>query len=175
MWSTCPSTVPPAWRRAGAEKLADAVGFGTAPGPLAQRVDADAYVWYEKTVRKALLFSDAHSNASNLAMVIRAVGVVSGELDDVASDKSLITGLLLKRTAALPISQLGAFKAGATFVPLDPTWPLERTLGILGEAKASCVIADVSGNVDELTVRRRLARTRAPRGPPRAQLMRSVA
>ena len=172
-WPAAPTVIPNEWRRTGAEQLADAVGYGTALGAAAQRVDAskDAYIWYDhKTdVRQTLSFSNAHKNASSLAALVRAVGVVSGALDDLTSDKSLIAGLLLKRTAALPISQLGVFKAGATFVPLDPTWPLERTIDILEEANASCVVIDETGPVDELAVSG-AARTLHPRFPYRRVL-----
>ena len=169
MWSGTPNVIPSDWRRIGAEKLADEIGFGTALGPSAQRVDAtkDAYQWYEHDVRNTLSFSAAHKNASSLAALVRAVGVASGALESMTSDKSLIAGLLLKRTAALPISQLGVFKSGGTFVPLDPTWPLERTIDILAESKASCVVVDESASVEDLAV--------TPARPPSASQTRRQA
>jgi acyl-coenzyme A synthetase/AMP-(fatty) acid ligase len=155
MWSSTPACVPSEWRREGAT-LAAAVGYGKTmgPGPRASSTFRDAYVWYsgEDSVKKTLSFAAAHEHASDLAALIRASGVAGGKLDNLEVDKPLIVGLVLKRTAALPLSQLAAFKAGATFVPCDPTWPVERTVSILCEAGASVVVAD-STDSDALAVR----------------------
>lgn len=156
MWSSTPACVPSEWRREGAKALYAAVGYGKTmgPGPRASSTFRDAYVWYsgEDSVKKTLSFAAAHEHASDLAALIRASGVAGGKLDNLEVDKPLIVGLVLKRTAALPLSQLAAFKAGATFVPCDPTWPVERTVSILCEAGASVVVAD-STDSDALAVR----------------------
>ena len=52
----------------------------------------------------------AHGNASELAVLIRAAEVASGVMERLQSESPLIGGLVLKRTAALPLSQLAAFK-----------------------------------------------------------------
>lgn len=137
--------------------LASAVGFDATLGAAAAEADAlrDAYVWYDKQAdnKHTLSFAVAHGNATDLAVLIRAAGVASGVLDHLQSESQLICGLVLKRTAALPLSQLAAFKAGATFVPCDPAWPSERTVSILAEANTPVVIADVGdadGIVDQV-------------------------
>lgn len=193
MWSSTPSCVPNEWRRKGAEELADAIGYGTklGPGPRASSTYRDAFIWYDgdDEVKRSLSFPVAHQNACELAALIRASGVAGGKLDALESDTPLIVGLVLKRTAALPLAQLASFKAGATFVPLDPTWPVDRTVSILCEAGATTVLAD-SGNAEALAVSRRICKnlkfrpngprqisrlphssltTRAPRCPPRSQ------
>lgn len=98
MWSSPPSCVPSEWRLAGAEALADAIGFGTKPvATLALDSDRDAYVWYDKEsdVKKTLTFRAAHENACHLAALVRASGVASGQLDTLASNKPLVCGLVL--------------------------------------------------------------------------------
>ena len=138
--------IPSEWRTA-TNDLANAVGFNATLGAAAAEADAlrDAYMWFdqEADAKRTLSFSAAHGNASELAVLIRAAGVASGVLDHLQSESPLICGLVLKRTAALPLSQLAAFKAGATFVPCDPAWPSERTVSILAEANAPVVVADV--------------------------------
>ena len=144
--------IPSKWRK-DTNGLADAVGFHATLGVAAAEADAlrDAYVWFDQKAgvkkKHTLSFAVAHGNATELAVVIRAAGVASGVLDRLQSESPLICGLVLKRTAALPLSQLAAFKAGATFVPCDPEWPSERTVSILAEANAPVVVADV-GNAD---------------------------
>ena len=137
--------------------LAKTIGFDATLGAAAAEADAlrDAYVWYDKQAdnKHTLSFAVAHGNATDLAVLIRAAGIASGVLDSLESESQLICGLVLKRTAALPLSQLAAFKAGATFVPCDPAWPSERTVSILDEANAAVVIADVGdadGIVDQV-------------------------
>ena len=148
MWASAPECVPSQWRHDGPEALADAVGFGAQPGAAARAAKdfRDAYVWYDKEseVKRTLTFPTAFKNASELAALVRAGGVAGGALDNLKTNKPLIVGLVLKRTAALPLSQLAAFKAGATFVPCDPSWPADRTVGILSEANASVVLADAT-------------------------------
>ena len=52
-------------------------------------------------------------------------------------------GLVLSRSAALPLAQLACFKAGATFVPCDPSWPKARIAEIMAESMVSAVVCDV--------------------------------
>ena len=50
-WPNTPTCIPNEWRSKGAESLADAIGYGSKPGPGAAKADAfrDAYVWYDKS------------------------------------------------------------------------------------------------------------------------------
>lgn len=145
-WS--PACVPDAWKREGALKLAEAVGFGSKPGAAAaasSKAGRPAYVWFPdaKTEQK-MSFEEAHESAAALALEIRAAADATGSLD---SATSFTVGLVLRRTAALPIAELAAFKAGATFVPCDPTWPESRIADILTEANVCAVIRDVGTSV----------------------------
>jgi non-ribosomal peptide synthetase component F len=140
-WS--PSIVPEAWKREGADALAEAVGFGHTPGPagrLAQADDRPAYVWFPTAkTKESMSFNEAHAAASELSHVIRAAGETSGALRE---DRTYTVGLVLKRSAALPIAELASFKAGATFVPCDPSWPPHRVTEILEEANVCAIIRD---------------------------------
>ena len=119
--------IPSEWRKQ-TNDLANAVGFHATLGAAAavsNLCGTDAYVWFDKEtdVKHTLSFPVAHGNANDLAVLIRAAGVAGGVLDHLQSESPLICGLVVKRTAALPLAQLAAFKAGATFVPCDPAWP----------------------------------------------------
>ena len=119
MWQA-PNCIPEEWRRDGAEALLKAVetvgpgkearGGGTPPRP--------AYSWFDGSgEEQTLSFSDAHKNAADLVALIRGAGVASGALESLIEDSSFMCGLILSRTAAMPLGQLACFKAGATFVP----------------------------------------------------------
>lgn len=112
MWTNVPECVPTEWRRSGAEALADAVGYGMkpGPGPAAAEPFRDAYHWYDKKtdVKCTLSFVAAHTNASNLAALIRASGVASGQLDALQTDTPLVCGLVLYAHAAPPHSNARA-------------------------------------------------------------------
>eukprot|EP00964_Phaeocystis_antarctica_P030501 scaffold17230_cov62-Phaeocystis_antarctica.AAC.3 len=99
--------IPSEWRR-DTNDLANV-------GAAAAEADAlrDAYVWFdqETDAKRTLSFTVAHGNASALAVLIRAAEVASGVMERLQSESPLIGGLALKRTAALPLSQLAAFKA----------------------------------------------------------------
>ena len=99
--------IPSEWRR-DTNDLANV-------GAAAAEADAlrDAYVWFdqETDAKRTLSFTVAHGNASELAVLIRAAEVASGVMERLQSESPLIGGLVLKRTAALPLSQLVAFKA----------------------------------------------------------------
>jgi len=145
-WS--PSCVPEAWKREGAKALANAVGLGRAPGAAARASSAAgrcAYQWFTdgKTERK-MTFDEAHANASKLAVEIRAAASADDAL--ALNGGTFTVGLVLRRTAALPIAELAAFKAGATFVPCDPAWPESRINEILSEANVCAIIRDSGSN-----------------------------
>ena len=107
--------------RLEANSLISAVGFGTEPIGLAAaaaKAGKPAFRYYEKEsldVERTLGFEDAHKNAARLAASLRTAAHFSGAL----GERNPTVGLLLSRTAALPLSQLAAFKGGVTFVPLD--------------------------------------------------------
>ena len=96
-------------------------GKGGADAALAER---PAYRWFDSSKAKGgeehtLSFAEAHRYSAVVATKIRAAAAMASK-----TDTMFTVGLVLKRSAALPLCQLAAFKAGATFVPCDPTWPV---------------------------------------------------
>lgn len=53
-------------------------------------------------------------------------------------------GVLMNRTPALVITLLGILKSGATYVPIDKTYPFERIKFIINDSELSLIISDVA-------------------------------
>jgi len=77
-----------------------------------------------------LSYSQLNDKANQLAHYLMSGGV---KADD-------IVGVSLDRSPELIISILAIIKTGAVYLPLDPTYPIDRTSYILNDAKASHVI-----------------------------------
>ncbi|MFJ3660012.1 amino acid adenylation domain-containing protein [Streptomyces sp. NPDC090119] len=65
---------------------------------------------------RTLSYAELDTASDRLAARLTAHGVSSGDL----------VGLLLERSADIPVGILAVMKAGAAYVPLDPTYPQER-------------------------------------------------
>jgi amino acid adenylation domain-containing protein len=61
-------------------------------------------------------------------------------LDEWSSDTNNIVGLCLDRSIAGVVSALGVLKAGAAYLPLDPTYPIERLVFMLNDAQPCALI-----------------------------------
>jgi amino acid adenylation domain-containing protein len=70
--------------------------------------------------------------SSKLAGRLRALGVGPGDL----------VGLLLERSAGIPVAILATLKAGAAYVPLDPGYPPERLRYLATDAQVSVIVGD---------------------------------
>lgn len=134
MWAA-PESIPAAWRRAGADK------FERELSAHAQS-KKDCFVWFEGSTTKRMSFAEAHSAAEALAQQLRGAALATGSLSHAGEDKANVVGLVLKRSPALCLGQLSAWKAGSTFVPCDPSWPVSRTVEILAEAEAKTVVSN---------------------------------
>lgn len=53
-------------------------------------------------------------------------------------------GICTERSFAYVVAMLAALRAGSAFLPLDPTWPIERLCRVLDDAAAPVVIAPPS-------------------------------
>jgi amino acid adenylation domain-containing protein len=84
-------------------------------------------------------YLDLDSWATQIAAHLQAAGV----------GRETRVGVLLPRTPLLIASLLGIWKAGAAFVPLDPTAPIARTLWIVEDAQVSLLISH-SSHCDQL-------------------------
>lgn len=78
----------------------------------------------------SLSYQMLNHRANQLAHYLQASGVGPGSL----------VGLCLERSVALVISVLAVLKAGAGYVPLDPTYPAERLNFMLRDAQVNLLL-----------------------------------
>ncbi|MYV56008.1 condensation domain-containing protein, partial [Streptomyces sp. SID3212] len=81
-----------------------------------------------------LTYRQLTAGADDLARTLTGLGI--GAEDGV--------GILLGRSAALVTGSLGALRAGAAYVPLDPRWPVERLVRVAEVAAVRALIVDES-------------------------------
>lgn len=84
---------------------------------------------------RALSYADLNRRANQLARYIQSVSCIGGD-DRVA--------LMLEKSIETIICILAIWKAGAAYVPLDPTYPPERVQLILEEIQAKAVLVHSS-------------------------------
>ncbi|MFP2902355.1 amino acid adenylation domain-containing protein, partial [Corallococcus sp. 4LFB] len=81
---------------------------------------------------QAVTYRELDARADALARSLRAQGVHTGAR----------VAVFLERSHALPVAVLGALKAGTTYVPLDPSAPLERLAFQLEDAGATVLLTE---------------------------------
>ncbi|MFC8710189.1 amino acid adenylation domain-containing protein [Streptomyces sp. NPDC057197] len=79
----------------------------------------------------SLTYGELDARATRVAAALLAAGVRAGEP----------VGVLAERDVHLPVALLGVLKAGAAFVPLEPTHPDERLARTVAASGARCVLA----------------------------------
>jgi amino acid adenylation domain-containing protein len=77
-----------------------------------------------------LTYSQVNAHANRLAHYLRSVG---------AGTETLV-GILLERSPQTLIAMLGVLKAGAAFVPLDPSYPRERLAFMVQDAQFKVLV-----------------------------------
>ncbi|MCC7358230.1 MAG: amino acid adenylation domain-containing protein [Anaerolineales bacterium] len=80
----------------------------------------------------AMTYADLNMRANQLARHLQAQGVGPGAL----------VGVCLERSPNMLVALLGVQKAGAAYVPLDPTYPAERVAFMLGDSGAPVLITE---------------------------------
>src|SRR5262249_54119672 len=75
-------------------------------------------------------FRDLDRGADRVARKLVAHGIARGDQ----------VGVYLERCLELPAALLGILKAGASFVPLDPSYPRERLAHILSDSGAKAIV-----------------------------------
>ena len=83
-------------------------------------------------VDRRISYAQLMADANDVAAALVARGVDVGDY----------VGVCLSRTAALPGILLGVMKAGAAYVPMDPTYPAERLAIMVDVANPKVVISD---------------------------------
>ncbi len=95
---------------------------------VARNPDAEALAFEGRSLSYGEL--DAASN--RMAHRLIALGVTPGT----------IVGLHLPRSAELVISALAIMKAGGAYLPIDPTYPSERTALCIEDSRAAVIVTD---------------------------------
>ena len=116
-WNARPTDHPPG---ATLEQLFEA--------QVARRPDAPAVVFE----LERLTYRELDERANRLAHYLRARGV---------GPESRV-GFCLERSVDLVVSALAIIKTGAAYLPLDPSYPLERLRFMLGDAQVSVLLTD---------------------------------
>ncbi|MGW3497332.1 Pls/PosA family non-ribosomal peptide synthetase [Streptomyces sp. NPDC001020] len=80
--------------------------------------------------QRSLTYADLDARANQVAHHLRRLGIGPGTR----------VALLLPRSVDMYASLLGVCKAGATFVPIDPTSPPDRIAFILGDAEVAVLL-----------------------------------
>jgi len=93
----------------------------------AQRADAQAI----RDNGRTMSYAELDAASDRLAARLAADGVCAGDL----------VGLLLERSADIPVGILAVMKAGAAYVPLDPAYPTERLRYVVTDASIKTVVA----------------------------------
>jgi amino acid adenylation domain-containing protein len=101
----------------------------------ARRPEAPA-VWFEG---QTVSYGELNARANRLARRLRRAGVGCETL----------VGLCVERSADMLVGLLGIMKAGAAYVPLDPTLPRER-LGFMAEDAGARIVVTQDGLRDRL-------------------------
>ncbi|MES1244342.1 MAG: amino acid adenylation domain-containing protein [Acidobacteriota bacterium] len=102
----------------------------TVPERFAARVTENPDALAVLAAGESLTYGELDRRADDLAQRLRAAGVGPGSR----------VALLLDRTVDLPAAILGAWKAGAAYVPLDPEWPAARLETVLADAQPAALV-----------------------------------
>jgi cytochrome oxidase Cu insertion factor (SCO1/SenC/PrrC family) len=87
----------------------------------------------------ALVDGDEHFTYAQLDAWSRAI---AHELKRLGASAEVRVGVALQRSAALVASLLGVLRAGAAYVPLDPSYPAERLAHIVDDAQLRLIVTD---------------------------------
>jgi non-ribosomal peptide synthetase component F len=79
-----------------------------------------------------LSYAALDARSDRLAAVLTTTGVGPGDR----------IGLYAGRTVELVVGILGILKTGAAYVPLDPTYPVERLRFLAADAQLAAIVAD---------------------------------
>lgn len=96
---------------------------------VARTPDAVAVIWGAES----LTYRELNHRANQVAHYLQALGV----------GPEVLVGLYTARSLAMVVGLLGILKAGAAYVPLDPTYPLKRLAYMLEDAQPPVILTQV--------------------------------
>jgi amino acid adenylation domain-containing protein len=79
---------------------------------------------------RTLTYGEFDRRSNQLARYLRSVG----------AGPEVVVGLCLERSIEMVVGVLGILKSGGVYLPLDPTYPTERLLYVLQDARAKMLI-----------------------------------
>lgn len=91
-----------------------------------------------------LTYDEVERGSNCIANALLSLGVKPGAA----------VGVAFERSAKLPLVLLAILKAGATYVPLDPSYPRERVGWMIEDAAVSLVVSNDTCCLPEIAVRR---------------------
>ncbi|HEY1546572.1 MAG TPA: amino acid adenylation domain-containing protein [Kofleriaceae bacterium] len=131
----------------GADERAQLAAWNATTAPLA----ADANL--------ATVFADLGSRGDKLAINGMTYAQLAAERDRVAAGLVArgvgpgdVVGLLVERTSFMVAALLGVLATGATYLPLDPSFPASRLSFMLDDANAKLVITDLRDVTDVIEI-----------------------
>ena len=115
-----------------------ALGPSAPPGPspcaaalFEQQAERSPAAEAARMEGRSLTYRDLDRHADHLAERLRAAGAGSGA----------VVGVLLPRSLERVVAVIGALKAGATLLPLEPDHPPERLRFLLGDARPRALVS----------------------------------
>ncbi len=100
------------------------------PQALAAIVDGDSPGSDLISERSSISYQQLDRRANQLAHYLRAQGIA----------RNSVVGLCVERSVDMLIGMLGILKAGAGYLPLDPSYPSERLVYMLEQSRASMLL-----------------------------------
>ncbi len=107
-----------------------------------------------------LSYRELNQRANQLAHHLRALGIQPEER----------VGICVERSFELIIGLLGILKAGAAYVPLDPTYPTERLQFMLADSRVAVVLT--YGEIGDWRLESDAANLQSPISHPQSQIVR---
>lgn len=157
----------------GAEEAEEVLALAGGDGPTTDLLAASVPAAFAARVAAtphdpALMTAD---ETLSFAQLDACALTVAAKLEEVEVEPGDIVGVCIPRSAHLAASILGAWRVGATFLPLDPRWPEARLKTVLGDSKAKAVLCLAQGDTnlpDDVATQRVFLGDLWPPPPPKA-------
>lgn len=82
--------------------------------------------------QQSLSYEELNNRANQMAQHLQSLGVNTGDY----------VGICMARSADMVVSLLGILKVGATYLPLDPAFPVDRLLYMVADSQAAVLLTE---------------------------------